>query len=239
MPETKIILIEPNLKDAEDFLNIGKENNWKVTHLTNSFKALQIVKNEADSNWLLLASDFSEPLKPAQLKSYLNDIKTSRTHVIEIKTANNEELNSNIVQLSKPYNATTVEAINYHLKESANLLKPQPYSLTYLNELSNNDETFIKKILKTFVLTVGEKMDEMETLAVNENTDINAIKEISHTVKPSFEMLINHTGKELCQAILNNGAPEDKMSSYVLALKEEYKKIVTSISKDYPNLLDA
>ena len=238
MPETKIILIEPNLKDAEDFLNIGQENNWKITHFTNSFKALQTVKTEVDSNWLILASDLSEPLKPAQLKSYLNDIKTSQTLVIEIKTANNEELNSNIVQLSKPYTVETVDAINYYLKESINSLKPQHYSLAYLNELSNNDEEFVRKILKTFILSVGKKMNELEILINSEKKDIKSIQEISHTVKPSFEMLVNHKGKDLCQALFYD-APDDKISSYVLALKDEYNKIASSISKDYPNIIDA
>ena len=206
MVETKIIYIDSNLDDAKHFLQLMENFQSNVFSYTNSFTALQKVKEEQEVSWIVFMSEIAAPIQLSQLKSYIDDYKLP-AKVIEVlepesgKTRTPNELQ----QVTKPLNKgilVVLDALIGNISYTTTTEK-KVYSLNYLKDLSQNNEPFIRKMLSTFVSSVGQEIQEMEVAIANKGEEgVKRVKAIAHSLKPSFEMLENTKGKILCEAIL-------------------------------------
>lgn len=236
----KIIFLNSNVEDTTFFLELFKEKNWDVVVLHDSFEALQTIKKESDRAWVVLMSTYAKPLKAAQFKSYMMDMKLD-VRIIEIAESTTErEILYDMVQISGPFGEVDKQSI---LEEVTTpplkiAVDEELYALNYLRDLSSNSEEFIYKMLATFITSVAEKMEEIENLLQNRDEEyIGRIKEIAHSIKPSFEMLENQKGKNLCHAILHQ-LPPDEIPKATENLREEYTKIVYLLKRDHAKLAE-
>lgn len=141
--------------------------------------------------------------------------------------------------LTKPVIYETLKKVLYsHLNRNHQQGKQTTkkiYGLTYLNELSEGDNFIIKDSLGMFISWVGEKI--MEAREVLNEKKFEDLKNIAHNIKPSFEMIENLTGSELCNDIVYN-ATEDMFPDLFAQLNQEYNTLKETILTDYPNLID-
>lgn len=105
------------------------------------------------------------------------------------------------------------------------------YSLNYINELSDDNEEFTILTLKIFIDSVAERIRDLkEALFKN---DFNSISEIAHNIKPSFEMIENEEGAQLCE-ILDTKTIHLETPQLIEQLEALYHQIKQQLITDFP-----
>ncbi|PZD76760.1 Hpt domain-containing protein [Mesonia sp. K7] len=234
-----IIYLPVPPKEEVFFKDLFKEKDWDVIQLQDSFEALQTIKKQSEGSWVVVMPESAQPLKAIQLKNYLADLNLDVKIIEVLETETEKEVHHEIIQISKPLGEEEkkiiIEEVNAPPEKST---EENLYSLNYLRDLSSDNEDFIDKMLSTFITSVGEKIDEMCHLLQHKTEEnYKRIKEIAHSIKPSFEMLENHKGKNLCHSILHQ-LPDDQIFIATQSLEEEYTKIVRLLKKNHSNLAE-
>jgi PAS domain S-box-containing protein len=80
------------------------------------------------------------------------------------------------------------------IQNNAKNLGSAKVDLTYLRSVSDNNEEFIKEMIQTFVQTIPEVLNEMETCLKENNWD--RLSRLAHQIKPSFTLLGIHDSRE-------------------------------------------
>jgi len=107
------------------------------------------------------------------------------------------------------------------------------YDLSYLKELCNNDEAFIKEMVTTFVSTTPKVLTQIEeSLAIN---DYQQISKIAHKLKPSVSFMgINKVQQSVIQIESIKGDPlPERYSQLIRQFVGDIRKAVTDLSRLY------
>ena len=107
------------------------------------------------------------------------------------------------------------------------------YSLDYLKEISDNSTEFIEESLQLFSSSVAKEIGDLYLKIQNNNYE--EIRKIAHKIKPSFAMVQNHKGVEICDQMTYK-AKDGELKNIIDDLYAEFTNIQHALKTDYPNL---
>ncbi|GGW22375.1 response regulator [Arenibacter certesii] len=235
MYNKKILLVERQDDERGILKKILTNSSFEVLDFSDSMGAIQWVMENGNPK-LLILEEFAVPLNGWQTMDYMrSELKKDHPTLIvldaDTKTSN-KKLQG---YLRKPYSDKTLVEIQSFLD---NLKTPdeieelsKAYSLDYLIDLSDGNKEFISESLELFKDSVSERITALQ--AAIDQQQFGEVRKIAHSIKPSFHMLLNHKGKELCQA-LEHCKIDNELSVLVQELKLEYELIQNQITLDSP-----
>ncbi|CAL65821.1 Hpt domain-containing protein [Christiangramia forsetii] len=220
-----ILLVGDSQDESLNFIDIvrKKYSDADIKVIENSFEALQYLQENKVHT--LLIEENAQPMNAAQISDYLRQELKSDIPIFISSTEDSVEQN----YISKPYTEESIQPIlNFTPKEQ---VYEQPlYSLDYLKEISGGNSEFINDSIEIFKSSVKQQLAELE-IASKENNDQKA-SEIAHNIKPSFEMLDNKEGTEICNK-LTYDLKNHKLSLLVKELKLIFDKILQQLQQDF------
>lgn len=111
------------------------------------------------------------------------------------------------------------------------------YDLTYLKNMSGNNEEFIKEMLQTFVQSIPVSLKEMEN-ALN-LSDFVQVARIAHQIKPSMTLLgIDHLKESAMQienTAKNSKAPSLELQLNVMEFTQTCRDIISDLTEELRN----
>jgi PAS domain S-box-containing protein len=96
------------------------------------------------------------------------------------------------------------------LKEKKNQTKKTAFDFSYLKNVSNNNEEFIKEMIQTFIQTMPGILRRMEQCLDSRNW--SQLSKLAHQVKPSFTLMGIHDLRSTIIFIEENGKTETNLS---------------------------
>ncbi|MFO7720273.1 MAG: Hpt domain-containing protein, partial [Gillisia sp.] len=111
--------------------------------------------------------------------------------------------------------------------------KTDCYSLNYLRDIFEGHEESVFESLELFSTSVNTELKQLNIEL--QDRDFNRIREIAHSIKPSFEMLENEPGRSICH-LLNSVAEETEMPGLIHDLQLEFASITEQLTRDFPEL---
>jgi HPt (histidine-containing phosphotransfer) domain-containing protein len=201
---------------------------------------LWIKKNGAPAG--LLMEEQATPLDACKTIDYLREeLKMDIPVLITVNPQNskaNQDLPGYIV---KPFTENTVLKIKDFfektVKNPQNEVKTSAFSLQYLEEIYDGNEEMILESLTIFRNSVAGKLNEIHNSLLHNNYE--EIRNIAHNIKPSFEMLNNQKGKELCHRLVYQCEDEEipqiaeELNKEFITIKNELNTYFPQITKEY------
>jgi len=220
-----ILLVENSQDESQHFIDIvkSKYSDAEIKVIENSFEAIQFLQeNEVHA---LLIEENAQPMNAAQISDYLR--QELKTDIPIFISSPEDSIEQNYI--SKPFTEESIQPVlNFTPKEQ---VYEQPlYSLDYLEEISGGNSEFIKDSIAIFISSVKQQLIELK-IASKENNDQKA-SEIAHNIKPSFEMLDNKEGAEICNK-LTYDLENHQLSLLVQELQVIFDKILLQLQKDF------
>jgi CheY-like chemotaxis protein len=211
------------------------KSSYEVIDFGNSMAAIQWVKQNGNPLLLIIEAK-SAPLNGLQTLDYLRT-ELAMEHPVLIVIDNKHEsfVSDKKMQgyLTKPYTAESVLEIKDFLDkvpQTEENLSPRVYSLEYLEELGDGDRDIIIESLMIFKESVTLKMEEMQSKLASRN--LEEVRKIAHNIKPSFAMLHNKKGKELCNTMMDTAKDLD-IPKLVNELQLEFEMIQSQLAADF------
>lgn len=192
--------------------------------------AIQHIKASKPAD-VLIIDENAKPMGAAQTLNYLNDELQFKSKAFVCSESNTHfETESGVYEvLKKPLDEVEFDKVGQalgYLKESENDL----YSLKYLQELSEGDSNFIHQSIQMFLETVAPRIAEIRSLLPVK--DYQKMSEIAHNIKPSFEMILNKRGAELCNFLAHQNEQQD-FERHVDELYTEYVRVESRLRNDF------
>ncbi|WP_157378245.1 Hpt domain-containing protein [Arenibacter latericius] len=235
MQNKKIILVERQADERAILKTILTDSSFEVLDFSDSMGAIQWVMENGNPN-LLILEESSIPLNGLQTMDYMRtELKKEHPTLIALESDTHTTARKLQGFLKKPYSDKTLKEVENFLNDldipnEAEKL-PKAYSLDYLIDLSDGNKEFISESLALFKVSVSEKLIELETSI--DQRHFEEVRKIAHSIKPSFDMLLNQKGKELCQR-MEHSKDDEELSALVQELKLEYQLIQNQITVDTP-----
>jgi|DEB19_MinimDraft_2_1074335.scaffolds.fasta_scaffold02704_3 HPt (histidine-containing phosphotransfer) domain-containing protein len=107
--------------------------------------------------------------------------------------------------------------------------------LTYLNEISGGDNSFIKEMLDLFIITTAIEVNEFDHLLANSNYE--AIGQLAHKMKAPIQMLGASKLFEILRTIEQNGKNRTNIETFPNTINEVKVKI-GELTNSIRNLLE-
>ncbi|SDR76910.1 hypothetical protein [Gramella sp. MAR_2010_147] len=224
-----ILLVESSQVESQYFIDVLKDTfvNAKIEVLSDSFEAVQWLQNNLAH--VMVIEHSSKPLDAIQTSDYLRqELKKD----IPIYISSSEVLKGENY-ISKPFTEASLEPFLNYLLEGAisESIDDAPlYSLNYLKEISGGDMEFVTELIEIFKSSVKTKLEELEIANENKNT-LHASK-VAHNIKPSFEMIENSEGTEICNK-LTYDLENHQLPTLILDLKAIFSKILYQFEIDF------
>ncbi|NKI26413.1 hypothetical protein HCG49_07550 [Arenibacter sp. 6A1] len=236
MDNKYIILIERQADERAILKKKLVESSFEVVDFDNSMSAIQWVMENGNPK-LFILEELSSPLDGWQTLAYLRtELGVKSPVLITIETDTEITAKKSQGFLTKPYSDDTLVKIEEFLYNDQNIKEseefPKLYSLDYLDELSDGSLEFIMESLALFNDSISEKLTHLQEAL--DQQEFAEIRTIAHSIKPSFQMLLNDHGKELCQTMEFATKPEE-LKTLVEELKLEYNRIKKQIALDFPS----
>ncbi|MFI2743646.1 Hpt domain-containing protein [Zhouia sp. PK063] len=237
MTDFKIAKI--NLSEKENALLTPILTSYSpIATFSNTFEALQAIKSEPTLFWFLVVPQNALPLNAMQLSDYLSDHHI--IHFAFIIGAAPQDQNPalrHIAYIEAPFQeAFILKTIRQITEQDSTATAEKTYALNYLKEVSDNDEAFIIKSLTMFIDSVSERILKIEDLLPHADAAaLTEIREIAHSIKPSFDMVENIKGKNICHTICYE-AKDEEINNYVVDLRLTYDGIKKAIHHDWPQI---
>ena len=235
-----ILLVETQIFEREKFSQMALTQGWNLISCKSGIEAIQWLQNNSTADILVIQED-SLPLNGYQTADYIKSelglalpVLITTANLTLQKGARDQSYAEGF--LNKPFeSATVINQIEQTLSKSIEVAPPQndSYSLNYLYEIFDGNEECIEESLELFSTSVNKELQHLN----NElhSHDYNKIREIAHSIKPSFEMLENEVGISICH-LLNNEAKESEMPELIDSLQKEFTNIREQLTRDFPKL---
>ena len=232
--QTKLLFVglDENLVDVLKKHETSK--TWYIEFCADSFTAIQKLKNN-DYHMVVMDHEIA-PLNPFKLMDYITqELKKNMAMTIVGNSAYASDENyASYLKLHFPMGPEDIDKMAEHMGSHTIVQeKPKPFSLNYLKELSDNNQEFIEESLQLFLDTISVKLNELEKSTLDK--DYKEAREIAHNVKPTFAMLGNDEGKNICHAICHD-ADDSQIPPLIEALNRECDEIILEIAKEFPQL---
>ena len=234
MHNKSIIIVESDAEDRNALKKLLLSESHQVVDFSDSMGVIQWIM-ENGKPLLLVAEESASPLNGWQTMDYIRAelLLTFPTLIVRSTEA---EISNRTMQgvLTKPYSEKTLEEVINFLDSLEIDDDPDEtatsYSVDYLKELADGNEEFIIESLLLFKQSVASKLQELQTAL--DGRELDKVRKIAHSIKPSFQMVLNHNGKDLCQTI-EHTEEEAALTSLVHNLNKEFQLINTQITEDY------
>ncbi|TRZ44336.1 hypothetical protein [Robertkochia solimangrovi] len=241
MPQTnhvQLLIITGCENRAGELYKITENSGLNSVFCKNSFEAIQKLKSEQEFDLILIDKD-AGPLKALQFSEYLTLELSVTTPIVVVGGSQEEYILSErtFKQLNDPISEVDLQKILIELPiaKIKGGRSSSFYSLNYLKDLSDNDQDFIAESISIFKTSVEQKLIGLQvTIAEN---DFKKSREITHNIKPSFEMLENDECRELCDTICYR-ASEEEIPALVQILLDKFTKIIEELKYEFPKLND-
>ena len=235
-----ILLVESHITEQENFAHIALQEGWQLVICNSGMDAIHWFNknNMAD---VLVIEENSAPLNGYQTADYIKtELGLMLPVLITVGTVPTpQELRviayaEGIIKKSF-IKATTILQINEILERfpERSPAKNDRYSLNYLRDIFEGHDESVFESLELFSTTVNTELEQLN-IELQER-DYNRIREIAHSIKPSFEMLENETGRSICH-LLNSEAEETEMPALIHDLQLEFASITKQLTRDFPEL---
>ncbi|HZJ37239.1 MAG TPA: Hpt domain-containing protein [Gillisia sp.] len=235
-----ILLVESHITEQENFAHIALQEGWQLVICNSGIDAIHWFNknNMAD---VLVIEENSAPLNGYQTADYIKtELGLMLPVLITVGTVPTpQELRviayaEGIIKKSF-IKATTILQINEILERfpERSPAKNDRYSLNYLRDIFEGHDESVFESLELFSTTVNTELEQLN-IELQER-DYNRIREIAHSIKPSFEMLENETGRSICH-LLNSEAEETEMPALIHDLQLEFASITKQLTRDFPEL---
>jgi signal transduction histidine kinase/CheY-like chemotaxis protein len=182
----------------------------------NGIEATQLIRNELKLNTPIIA--FTANAVDSEIAKYLSYGMDD----FLVKPYHENELFEKINKLTQKYNMDT---------NSTEKL----YDLSYLQELSQGDESFIRQIIETFLIMAEQSIDQLR-VAQNEN-DVLAIRKIAHKIKPTLANFQANSIKTLIDK-LNQAEPGSIEPEELRLDVEKVIRVLTTIQTQLKETLN-
>ena len=227
---------KPEQKDIFENLISGKA--YKVGWEENSFNLIQSLKSDETPKISLIVLDKDvKPLGSFQTFDFIRSELELNIPVLIVHDENDhadykdyEGLDAIHLETSEK-SLTKIESF-VSPKQDLNEYNPIAYSLNYLKELSDNNEEFISSSLGLFLSSVSERMDEMKKML--SKNKFKKVSKIAHNIKPSFGMIENQAGHEICDYIAHH-AKINELPELVEKLDELFVQLKNQLIIDFPS----
>ncbi len=209
-------------------------NEWEMDSCSDSFNAIQKVKN-APYDMIVMDQDIA-PLDPFKLMEYISHElqKVLAMVVVGNQDSNNATSHGTYLKLAYPISEEDLDKMVTHMDLVPKTEKQtKVFSLDYLIKLSDNNEEFIQESIQLFLESVSAKLEELKTAITDGN--YNAAREIAHNVKPTFAMLGNDKGRDICDIICHD-AEDAEIPDLAKSLEDESILITNELEKEFPQL---
>jgi len=218
-----IVLVENSQDESLYFTDIVKKkyDNIEVKVLTNSFEAIQWLQNNRAQ--ALVIEEDAQPMNAAQTSDYLR--QELEMEIPIFISSSKKSLKQNYIL--KPF---TKDSLSSFFDLTPAESEYPLYSLNYLKEISGGNSEFIRDSVAIFKSSVQAQIKELE-IASEENNDQKA-SEIAHSIKPSFEMMENKEGSEICNK-LTYDLENYQLSLLVKELKIIFENILQQLENDF------
>lgn len=232
-----ILFVTTDLEAVAAFNTYFNPNEVTVSSFASGMGAIQFIKQSGEADLLILEENI-KPLGAVQTINYLKDNLNYTRKILIFSDSGLDEIHTDegaFDVLKKQFKNQDLDWLLSLLlgrKETVKK-KSKPYSLSYLNNLSDGDEAFICESLKIFNDSVGERISEIEALFQKE--DYKEVSNLAHNIKPSFEMLQNTLGSVICDQLAHNKVDKSQLNQ-VVKLKNEYIKVQDCLKQDFPEL---
>jgi HPt (histidine-containing phosphotransfer) domain-containing protein len=224
----ELLLVESSTQEAEQLIALVQRYGVRVHHLESSIEAIQHLQEHTVD--FIVIEEHSTPMDALQTIEYLQQELKLDTPVF-ISSVESRSYKKGTV-IKKPFLEDEVIFALFSedgvIAKNNDLQQEELYKLDYLEELSGGNEEFIQSSLEIFVQSVSAKLGELEQARLHKNYD--QAREVAHSIKPSFQMLMNSRGTEICDEINYNFKEED-FPALVEELKEIFIKIKTGIEE--------
>ncbi len=235
-----ILLVESHKIEQENFAHIALQEGWQLVTCNSGIDAIHwfTKNNKAD---VLVIEESSAPLNGYQTADYIKtELGLKLPVLITVGTVPTPQELRVIAfaegVITKPFiKSTCILQINEILEKFPERPPAQndSYSLNYLRDIFDGHEESVLESLELFSTSVNTELEQLNIeLQVR---GYNRIREIAHSIKPSFEMLENETGKSICH-LLNSEAEETEMPRLIHDLQLEFASITKQLTRDFPEL---
>ncbi|MEH6680290.1 MAG: Hpt domain-containing protein [Sediminicola sp.] len=235
MRNQKIVIVENEARERVHLKDLLSNGSYDVIDFSNSLAAVQWIQRNG-SPLLLIIELKSIPLNALQTIDYLRtELAMEHPILIVIENKLDPQVADKKMQgyLRKPYTAESILKMEDFLKtvsQSDKELSSRNYSLEYLEELGDGNREIIIESLILFKESVTLKLQEMQKrLACRE---LEEVRKIAHNIKPSFAMLHNQKGRELCNTLMDSTKDLD-IPKLVNELKLEFEMIQSQLAVDF------
>ena len=229
-PEMPVSLLYIGSDDkSNDLIDKLNNANIPVVHYSNSLEAIQFLQTNK-----VFAIFIEHPIAPIKTEATLSFIRGELNISVPVYLYKYNSKDQ-VAEHSENYillpDDLTAEHILELQKDLRNKDKEKCYSLSYLREVSDNNEEFILQSIEIFIDSVKENL----ALAgeAYQNGNYERVGEIAHAIKPSFEMLENKEASPHCDELTYNR--ENKNMSIHLS---ELNRIFKNISFQLKEFLD-
>jgi CheY-like chemotaxis protein len=213
---------------------------WLLVVCQDGLEAIQWLNDNSTAD-LLIIEENSSPISGYQIADYIKTELGLALPVIittgEIPVQQERRMLAYAeAVIKKPFNESSVVfQIRKTLGKAVEVSPEQNnhYSLNYLMDLSGGDKEFISETIQLFSSTINLELQDLKK--VLNQKDYHRIREIAHSIKPSFDMLENEKGKGICH-LLNSEAKDIEMPYLIDQLNLVFNNINNQLIKDFPEL---
>ncbi|WP_224483969.1 Hpt domain-containing protein [Robertkochia aurantiaca] len=230
---TKVLLIESDSQEASRFADACSKANIQSIILKDSYEAVQYLKHKKEVD-LIIAEKNCIPLDSSRFRSYLQNELQLQLPVVVSVTAE-EIVNDTYSQdpgplIQKPFEPGIIQYLRRLLMADKNVSDQQIYSLQYLEDISENDSSFIKESLILFLETTETCIPDLIADVTEEKFE--SARSIAHKIKPSFAMLMANRAVEICEQICHQ-ASDEQLPELVRELYSLHEQIAEKIKRDH------
>jgi len=225
-----ILFVDADREAQNRFNAYFNGDNFLILNYNSAMGAILHIKESKPVDVLVIDEQI-KPMGAAQTLNYLIDELQFKGKVFVSSNSKNQfETEYGIYEvLKKPYDESQLQKVKAAVG-TVNKDEEPLYALNYLKELSDGDMVFIESSIQIFMSTVAPRIEEIKKMLSSK--DYQSLAAVAHNIKPSFEMILNKRGAELCDFLAHHAKPAD-FKSYVEDLEEEYIQVEKQLRRDF------
>ena len=217
-----------------------EEHGFLCHYVTSGLEALKKFESEKDGIKILMMQENNLPINAYKTIGYIKTELNQNPYCVILKEPQEAEIDEiqQLVLIDRSFilGDELNELLRDIVQQEKNTFAEHVncfYSLDYLKEISDNSTEFIEESLQLFSSSVAKEIGDLYLKIKNRNYE--DIRKIAHKIKPSFAMLENHKGVEICDQITYK-AKDGELKNIIDDLYGEFNKIQHALKTDYPNL---
>jgi len=231
----QLLIVDRRTETADHLRSVGNIYSWYIKHVTDTSIALDLLMQGRQFDAILVSEDIG-PLSSNDFYFEAKIVLKLNVYLVLLvsmaEPTDYSEVFTNYPKLIKiPFDKKNLIILKNLTKDS--YFAQDLYKLDYLEELSGGNTDFISESLNLFNTTLRDKLKQMYEL--HKNQDIENLQACAHSIKPNFEMLLNFSGRDICNRMLQE-KDLNKLSVLLGQLEEQFKLLNRQIQLDHPHL---